>query len=98
MGSFAIIGNTSKWNCLTGNTCWFILCRWLPWYLEGSTTVKSKLVCRLAQVFLSAILISQVSLDMLSSTCTGSDPCNACKNCHYCKHCAKEGGKCGVCK
>jgi hypothetical protein len=47
---------------------------------------------------LSAILISQVSLDMLSSTCTGSDPCNACKNCHYCKHCAKEGGKCGVCK
>ena len=60
--------------------------------------MKSKLVCRLAQVFLSAILISQVSLDMLSSTCTGADPCNACKNCHYCKHCAKEGGKCGVCK
>jgi len=38
------------------------------------------------------------SADILSATCTGSDPCNACKNCKYCRYCAKEGGKCGVCK
>jgi len=59
--------------------------------------MTSKLTFLLAQVFLSLMLIGEVSLNALSATCTGSDPCNACKNCHYCKHCAKEGGKCGVC-
>jgi len=44
------------------------------------------------------ILASLIPFATYSSTCTGSDPCNACKNCKYCKHCAKEGGKCGVCK
>jgi hypothetical protein len=60
--------------------------------------VNSKLISVLAQVLLTAMLVGEVSLNMLSATCTGSDPCNACKNCHYCRHCAKEGGKCGVCK
>jgi hypothetical protein len=58
--------------------------------------MRNKLLCALAQVMLSVLLINQV--DLFSSTCTGSDPCNACKNCRYCRHCAKEGGKCGVCK
>lgn len=35
---------------------------------------------------------------LLSSACTGTDPCEVCKNCKYCKHCAKDGGTCGVCK
>ena len=49
-------------------------------------------------MLLLPILMAITSGDLYSSTCTGSDPCNACKNCNYCKHCAKEGGTCGVCK
>jgi hypothetical protein len=58
--------------------------------------MRKKVISILAQIMLSALLVSQV--DLFSSTCTGADPCHACKNCKYCRHCAKEGGKCGVCK
>ena len=51
-----------------------------------------------ALAVLGLISITAANSLLFSSTCTGSDPCNACKNCKYCKHCAKEGGKCGVCK
>ena len=40
-------------------------------------------------MLLLPILMAITSGDLYSSTCTGSDPCNACKNCKYCKHCAK---------
>jgi hypothetical protein len=59
--------------------------------------LKSRLYGVVSQVLLSLLLLSWIPLDLSSSTCTGSDPCNACKNCKYCRHCAKEGGKCGVC-
>jgi hypothetical protein len=47
---------------------------------------------------LSLAAIALLPLGSYSSTCSGSDPCNACKNCRYCQHCAKQGEKCGVCK
>ena len=56
---------------------------------------------RLQALISLLILLSGVSLFPFvaySSTCTGSDPCNACKNCKYCQHCAKSGGRCGICK
>jgi hypothetical protein len=60
---------------------------------------RPKLLSVLAQFVLLAMVVNTYALtDLFSSTCTGSDPCNACKNCKYCRHCAKEGGKCGVCK
>jgi hypothetical protein len=56
---------------------------------------RSSIFSLLLVITLGGVLLPLASY---SSTCTGSDPCNACKNCKYCKHCAKEGGKCGVCK
>jgi hypothetical protein len=59
---------------------------------------RLRLLSLMAHIILSIVLMNQLQLDLFSSTCTVSDPCNACKNCRYCRHCAKEGGKCGVCK
>jgi len=62
-----------------------------------SREMKSRLP-RFAVLFILVVGGFLLPLTSYSSTCTGSDPCNACKNCKYCKHCAKDGGKCGVCK
>jgi hypothetical protein len=60
---------------------------------------KTKLLLVVAQAMLLTLIFNVYSFRyVFSSTCTGSDPCNACKNCKYCRHCAQEGGKCGVCK
>jgi hypothetical protein len=68
--------------------------------LEALAMLKPRLLAALAQILMVGVLLnlSPVTALMLSTTCTGSDPCYACKNCKYCKHCAKDGGKCGVCK
>jgi hypothetical protein len=60
--------------------------------------VKDSSIPVFAFLFVLLLGAALLPLASYSSTCTGSDPCNACKNCKYCKHCAKASGKCGVCK
>jgi hypothetical protein len=56
------------------------------------------IISMLGQYLFAAAVLAMLATNMVSSTCTGSDPCNACKDCKYCKHCAKDGGSCGVCR
>lgn len=60
--------------------------------------LNRRLVLLLSQYLFAVVVLGALTTNAISSTCTGSDPCNACKDCKYCKHCAKEGGSCGVCK
>jgi len=55
--------------------------------IQGSNKKTSRLSASAFIIFFLGIAMLLIAL--YSSTCTGSDPCNACKNSRYCKHCAK---------